>query len=243
MTTQSSIDGVARDNVVVLRAGSPDYPVSIGERTAFPALHVLGRTEPLQIEGIGLCGSRNAGDKAAAFARAVGAEATVLGIPLVSGYARGCDIAAHVAAIKAGGRTTAVLAEGISRFRVRRELAILAESQFDIGDSITVVSQFDPDARWTVINAMQRNKIICALSHLFVAIEPGEKGGTLNAAQEAIRQGKPLIVIHAGDCDAPRHVVNLVRRGATLVRDEGELADAIHRAFELAANPQPALFP
>ncbi len=215
---------------VLLAPTDAEYPSTMSVRTGRPELYVLGDADTLSQPGVGLCGSRSASQAGIGLARSLGALAAELGIPLVSGYAVGADAAGHLAAIESGGHTTAVLAEGITKFRLRPEFLELIEPL----DHMIVVSPFPPQARWTVVNAMQRNKTICSLSRLLVAIEPGEKGGTLNAAQEALRQGIPLIVAAPGNDQIPAHIARLVKRGATLAHSEDELVAAVERASQTA---------
>ena len=44
------------------------------------------------------------------------------GIPEISGYAQGVDARAHLGALKEGGLTVAVIAEGILRFRHKKDI-------------------------------------------------------------------------------------------------------------------------
>ena len=58
-------------------------------------------------------------------------------INIVSGFAAGVDMNAHRAALAAGGTTTVVLAEGILRFRVKKEIRDLWDENRTL-----VVSEF-----------------------------------------------------------------------------------------------------
>ena len=226
-------------HITVLEPAAPGYPARLHERAGHPALHVLGGSQPLNDPGIGLCGSRNGSDVALDYARAAGAIAAAFGVPLVSGYAKGSDTAAHTRCIEAGGHTTAVLAEGISRFRLRSEYNAVLEDWDEFTESMTVVSQFRLDAPWSVFNAMQRNKTVCGLSNMLVAIDPGEKGGTLNAAQEALRQKIPVVIALSSSDQMHHQIELLVGRGGLLVSSERELCDTIEECCKSACSPEP----
>ena len=235
-TTSASLpDQFAEAGGTLLDPEDSGYPPTMCDRTGRPTLYVMGDPQALSQPGLGLCGARTATPAGIDLAHRLGALAAKLEVPLVSGYAVGVDSAGHLAAIESGGRTTAVLAEGIAKFRLRPEFLEL----IDPLDQMIAVSPFPPQARWTVINAMQRNRTICSLSRLLVAIEPGEKGGTLNAAQEALRQGVPLVVAATGDGQIPAHIARLVRRDATLARSEAELVAAVMRSFADGSQSQP----
>lgn len=205
-----------------------------------------GNAELLLTAGVGLCGSRDASADGIALARAAGVAAAELGAPLVSGYARGVDTAGHVGALAAGGSTIAVLPEGIERFQLRAEYRELGSDL----DELTVVSQFLPSAAWSMYRAMGRNALICALSAVLVVVEPGESGGTIAAAREALRtsrdgrkQPQPLILALRGDhSDAGSPEAARLRRrdGVVCVETVEELGRAIEDAFAQAIIPTSA---
>ena len=215
--------------------------------TGAHTLDLYGSAELLTVAGVGLCGSRDASEDGIALARAAGAAAAELGVPLISGYARGVDTAGHVGALAAGGSTIAVLPEGIERFRLREEYRELGS---DLEDGLTVVSPFDRGAGWSVQRAMGRNALICALSAVLVVVEPGESGGTIAAAREALRtsrdgrkQPQPLILALRSDHSDARHpeAAKLRRRdGVMCVETAEELAPAIEDAFAKASSPASA---
>ena len=217
------------------RLSASDLPEQV--RILTDSLDLHGRHDLLLRPGIGLCGSREASEHGIELAGAAGTVAADIDVPLVSGYARGIDTAGHVAALSASGSTVAVLAEGINQFRLREEYRGLHEEL----DQLTVVSQFESAAGWSIRRAMIRNALICALSTLLVVIEPGESGGTIAAAREALRTSRdgrkqplPVILVLRQDHeDALRPEVAKLRRreGVTCVGTTGELEAAIQRAF------------
>ena len=214
--------------------------------TGAASLDLHGKTDLLRIAGVGLCGSRDASDRGLEMARAAGAAAAELGASLVSGYARGVDTAGHIAALSEGGSTIAVLAEGIERFRLREEYR-----GFDTElDRLTVVSQFPPGTGWSVQRAMARNALICALSAVIVVVEPRESGGTIAAAQEALRTSRdgrkrpqPLILAlrsDHSDIDSPAVGRLLRREHVTCVETTEELRGAVEDALLQSPTPQAA---
>ena len=195
-------------------------------------LEVRGRTDVLHQLGISLCGSRSAGKQGITFAKAVGALAAAHSLPLVSGYARGVDMAGHVACIEAGGHTIAVLAEGLDRFRLRGELKAAIEPWDEIESHITAVSTFNHDASWAVWRAMQRNSVICGLGKVLVTIDPGDKGGTLDAINKGIKRGMPVIIGWSDPEKRHDHLDHFLSRpGVALVSTMDELLAAINGAL------------
>lgn len=176
-------------------------------------LYAVGNLDLLQGPCVGLCGSRHASPAALQLARAFGKEVARQGIVLVSGYARGVDREAHQGALEAGGGTIAVLAEGIQNFRVARELQQVVDLK---KRNFLAVSMFEPSAGWTAWRAMQRNKLIVGLSSDLFVIEAKQRGGTIAAAYEAIRQCKRLWAMAYTDTTKGREGNELLLAGKAM---------------------------
>ncbi len=151
----------------------------------------LGNRLLLERTAIGICGSRDASPSALEWAYKFGSEAARCGIVVVSGYARGVDRQAHKGALDAGGSTIAVLPDGINHFRLAKEL----RGSADLGANLLALSMFKPDDSWQTWRAMERNSLIVGLSVGLFVIEARERGGTIHAAHECVRQRKRLWAI------------------------------------------------
>jgi DNA processing protein len=209
---------LASQDFTALMFGVEGYPAQLAAvGGAPPVLFCRGPAELLTKSGIGICGSRNASDEGLRAATACAEAAADEDLTVISGYARGIDMATHVAALKAGGRTIVVLPEGITRFSVRRgDLARVWDPSRAL-----VVSQFSPNQPWSAGAAMTRNLVIFGLGLALVVVEAGETGGTLAAGMRALEANR--LVIALGFAEMPRGNVMLLRRGAVPVRDRPEL--------------------
>lgn len=109
----SELERLYQAGVTALAATDSRYPSRLGEiADAPPVLYVRGAWLPEDEWGVAVVGTR----RATAYGRqAAGDLARGLGVnsvTVVSGLARGIDTIAHNAALEAGGRTVAVLANG-----------------------------------------------------------------------------------------------------------------------------------
>jgi len=209
--------------------GSNEYPPSLGEiRNAPPTLFYVGSSELLSAPGIGMCGSRNATEEGLNAAAACGEVAARQGLAVVSGYARGVDMATHVSALAAGGTTVIVLPEGITRFRVKR--GAFADA-WDPARAL-VISQFAPSRPWSAATAMTRNVVIIGLSLALIVIEASEKGGTLAAGTTALDLNRRVFTLEFAQTPPGNSL--LLRRGAVPVSNRSVLSD---RLAQLASNP------
>lgn len=201
---------------------APDYPSSLvsNRRPIAPIIFYRGNRDLLYTDGIGMCGSRHVSPRGLDAASRCGELATQKGLTVVSGYAAGVDTATHLAALRDGGSTVVVLAEGIDHFRIKRAFA----ADFD-WDRVLVLSQFVPSQPWRAHAAMARNGIIFGLPKALLVVEAGEKGGTLAAGEGALKFGRAVITVDFGD-DTPLGNRVLIEKGARAVRTPPQLRAA-----------------
>lgn len=204
------------------------YPERLRAAAGGAPLYAIGNTALLERPAVGICGSRNASENALATAHLVGFEAAKRGLVIVSGYARGVDRLAHKGALEGGGATIAVLPQGIDSFRIVKELEPLIHPS----NNFLAVSMFEPDSVWTSWRAMTRNKVIVGLSLGLLVIEARERGGTINAAFECVRQGKPLWAIAYSRQTAGREGNRkLLSAAAIPIRHRADLRAALEAAL------------
>ncbi len=168
----------------------PRYPAILRRQlgdAAPPVLAAVGNLSLLEASGVGFCGSRAASKKGLRVAEDCASQLVQAGFNVVSGYAAGVDMAAHKAALAAGGTTVLVLAEGILNFKTKEAL----KDHWNL-ERVAVVSEFLPDSVWSVHNAMQRNRTICGLSEAVVLIEAQPDGGSIAAGRTSLNLGIPL---------------------------------------------------
>jgi DNA processing protein len=192
-----------RSEITILHPSQPDFPRHLLEIS--PILFLKGQRKLLASDGIAIVGSRNVSDRGVQVAKKIASELAGEGMNLISGYAKGVDSTAHLAALEAEGTTTLVLPYGINELRQKREF-----KKYNWNQDVLAVSQFSPDARWLARNAMIRNKLICALSNAVVVIESGPErdakgkmSGTFDTGKTALDMNLPLFVVDPGYFDNP----------------------------------------
>ncbi len=209
--------------------GDEDYP-GILEETAdapvgiFVSGHALGPLAPM----IGIVGSRTPTPRGAAVATELAADLVRAGLTVVSGLARGTDTRAHEGALDAGGRTVAVLGCGLACV-YPPENAGLAR---DIVAGGALVSEFPMLAEPRPGHFPRRNRIISGLSAGVVVVEAAAKSGALITAARALEQGREVFAV-PGPVDellsaGPNR---LIKAGAKLTEDAGDVLDELERAW------------
>lgn len=222
-----------RDGIGAVIFGDEDFPQSLVQdgKPLMPIIFYKGNKELFYADGVGMCGSRHVSPQGLSAAERCGVAVSQHSLTIVSGYAQGVDTATHLAALRSGGRTVIVLAEGIDFFRIKRDFA----KDFDL-DRTLVLSQFAPTQPWQAHAAMARNAIIYGLSKALVVIEAGEKGGTLAAGEGAMKIGRPVFVVDFGD-RTPEGNKKLLRQGAIPIVTPKDLQEALDRVTEKQDEP------
>lgn len=214
-------------------AGSEEYPEGLRDLKDPPAAvfvrgRPLGEFEP----GVAVVGARNCTDLGREVTRSIGHALGRSGVCVVSGAARGIDAAAHEGALEVGGDTIAVLGCGIDRVYPPGSRSLIAR----IAGAGAVVSEYAPGVPAEPFRFPARNRIIAALSRALVVVEGAARSGSLISADHALEIGRDVFAV-PGAVNNPLAEVPLalIRDGAGLVRDAGDLLISLHLSAAGAA--------
>jgi DNA processing protein len=191
--------GIANPPVILYGSGA----ISILKR---PAVAVIGARK------CSVYGQRVAHEFAADLARN--------GVNVVSGLAVGIDAAAHEAALRAGGVSTAVKGCGLDVWYPRHSREFLQKMQ----TNGLILSEFPPGTPPEARNFPIRNRVVSGLSLGVVVVEAGRKSGTIITASYAMEQGREVMAV-PGSVHTPSSagVHWLIRQGAVLVENVEEI--------------------
>ena len=201
-----------------------EYPPVLRETARPPfLLYYRGRLPDPERPLLGMVGTRYPTGRGLEEAYRLAAEAVRLGLPVVSGLARGIDAASHRGAVEAGGPTWAVLGNGIdSIYPARnRELAVRV---LETGGGI--ISEYPPGAEPLKYRFPERNRILAGLCRAVLVVEAPRKSGALITAEFALEEGRDVLV-SASCLDSPRSegCARLRYEGAPAVLDLSRLAE------------------
>lgn len=212
----------------------PDYPVPLREIPASPpVLYLWGTLEPKDRWAVAIVGTRGMTAYGHAVAEEIAFALASQGITVVSGLARGIDAVAHRAALRAGGRTLAVLGSGLDRMYPPEHRG-LAEQ---IASAGCVISDYPLGTEPGSGNFPPRIRIISGLCRVVAVIEAGESSGALITAGFAAEQGRDVFAA-PGEIHSPksRGTNRLIRDGAFPLLSVEDVLEALN--LELAIHQE-----
>lgn len=172
---------------VVTRADDA-YPRQLKSKLkhlAPPLLYYCGDISLVNRKGIAIVGSRNIEVDALEFTKKLARKATVEGLAIYSGGARGVDSVSQQEAINSNGIAISFIADSLESRIKKKEIRKKVEEK-----KLLLFTAVNPKSGFTVANAMNRNKYIYALSDgAFVISSDYNKGGTWAGALENINNG------------------------------------------------------
>ena len=200
------------------------YPPLLKKRLQNDAPSVLygcGLQEIMRTRSFAIVGSRDVPESLIEYTRRTASLVAGAGLTVVSGAARGVDRAAMNGALEAGGRVVGVLPGDLERAVMNREHRNLL-----LEERLVLVSPFDPSLRFTVAQAMQRNKVIYSLAEAALVVNADfNRGGTWAGAVEQLKKDSvPLFVRSAGD---PAEGLDALQQRGARPWPEPEDADGI----------------
>lgn len=212
-------------------------------RQAPPLLYGAGKREILSSVGWAIIGSRDADEGALDFTRRVARACTSEQLVVISGGARGIDMEAITAALECGGQAIGVLADSLVKASVSGKYR-----QAIRGGNLVLMSAYDPEASFSVGNAMGRNKYVYALSEAALVVSSAyNQGGTWAGAIEDLQHGWATLIVRVGE-RVPEGNARLVEMGGIAMSTD--VLDAWQprawlksQQLKFAAEPACALHP
>jgi len=228
-------------NIQVLTWDDEAYPRRLKEiDQPPPVLYVRGSIIPDDEWAVAIVGTRKATSYGRQVTQEIADNLARNGITIVSGLARGIDAIAHKAALDAGGRTLAVLGNGVD--------LIYPPEHKRLGEDIiahgALLSDYpletNPDAR----NFPPRNRIISGIALAVVIVEAGTTSGALITAAFAADQGRDVFAVPGSILSPQSQGTNrLIQDGARPLLSSQDIMEALNLTMATEHRSARAVIP
>ena len=219
-TSQNTVEHFDESEVREIEIDDKDYQGPLkGIKKPPKALRIRGNLPPNR-KIIAISGSRKTTKQALESADRIGKMLAQQGYTIVTGLAQGCDAAAVEGALSVGDKVIGVVPLGLNS--LGDPTRKLAQKIFATGGA--VLSEYpDNFAKVFSQHYLRRNEIITGLSEKTIIIAADKRSGSSATANRALSQGREVLIT--------RYVKAKIE-GATLIRNLGELKDALGIARE-----------
>lgn len=205
-----------------------------------PLLYLKGPGYDYSAPAVAIIGTRRPTHYGLRMSEALAKELAAMGLTIVSGMARGCDMAAHKGALAAGGFTAAVLGTGVD-VPYPPESVRLYEEIIEKG---LVVSEMPMRSAPLPQNFPRRNRIISGLCAGVLVIEAPLRSGSLMTARLALDYNREV-------CALPGQVTSnksagtnrLIKDGAALIECATDVLDALSIPYSRKEEEEPVKKP
>ena len=198
------------------------YPQKLREIYRPPLiLFAQGNLKLLQENVITIVGSRQATDYSQLVLNKIVPQLVKSNFVIASGLAMGVDVMAHSATLNNGGKTIAVIGNGLNHFYPERNSQI----QRQIINEGLVLSEYLPDTPPRPFRFPERNRILAGIANSVIVTEAKEKSGSLITANIALQENRNIYAVPGPiNSQLSTGPNKLIEAGATPITDFSSLA-------------------
>lgn len=220
--SEKELNRLEKLNARVITYWDKNYPTLLKNIYSPPLiLYVLGDFNELDNYTIAIVGTRNPTNYGKTFGEKFAFELASQNITIVSGMARGIDSTAHRGALKANGRTIAVIGSGLDVIYPSENRKLFQQ----IAENGVVITEFELGTKPDAQNFPQRNRIISGLSLGTLIIETNLNGGAMQTAAHSLDQNREVFAT-PGNLGVPQSegINSLIQKGeAKLVKSTEDI--------------------
>ena len=209
---------INKNDIKIIKCTDNNYPQKLNNIQNKPiVLYAKGNLKNINNESVAIVGSRMASIYGKKNAYYFSYELAKRNVNIVSGLAKGIDSYSHIGALKAKGKTIAVIGCGIDKIYPKENEKLYHEILKNDG---LIISEYIVGTKPEKMNFPARNRIISGMSKGIIVVEAKERSGTLITVDFALEQGRDVYVI-PGNIDSINSVGTneLIKQGAKLVTD------------------------
>ncbi len=218
---KNEFEKLEKEKVDIIFRDDPRFPSLLKEIPLAPiAIYVKGKIDPEAVS-LSIVGTRKATPDGEEIAYELAQSIARKNIQITSGLAMGIDSASHKGALKAKGKTVAVLARGLDEIYPKINEGLAKEILENNG---AIISEYPLGSEPMPHRFLERNRIISGMSIATILIEAPEKSGAISTARFSTEQNRELFVI-PGPANHRNYGGShkLIREGARLATSAEEI--------------------
>lgn len=180
--------------------GAGEYPAKLRDADhPVELLYYQGDWELVETPSVAIVGTRSPSPEGELNAKRIAHALAKKGFTIVSGLAKGIDTAAHTAAIKAGGKTIAVIGTPINDYypRENKPLQDIIAKNYLLISQVPFLRYRQQSYKTNRLFFPARNVTMSALTQATIIVEAGNTSGTLVQARAALNQGRKLFILES----------------------------------------------
>jgi len=232
---ENFISGAEKKNIKVLSILDDEYPENLRKIFDAPVLlYYKGKLDASDKYSLSIVGTRNPTEYGKYTCEKFTEKLSKLGIPVVSGFARGIDSIVHNVCLKNDNLTYAVFGCGVDVIYPSDNRKLYSE----LIERGAVISEFPVSSQPEKVNFPKRNRIISGISLGSLIIESGLKGGSVLTAEFAIDQNREVFAVPGYINSKQSQGTNeLIKRGqAKLVTEIDDILDELEIKLKPVLN-------
>ena len=214
-----------------------EYPQLLLEIPSPPAiLYYSGDLKLAQTQSInhliGIVGTRKPTEHGKRWTYNISKALAQSGFTVVSGLADGIDTFAHRGCLDGGGKTIAVLGNGLDRAYPQKNKQLMTE----IAEKGLILTEYEYGSLPERGNFPARNRIVAGLCRAVLVMEAPEKSGALITARYANEFNRDVYTLpNTPDNFQARGCLRLIHKGAEIIITEEELLESLGAIPSLAS--------
>ena len=242
VSPDAEMQRLVRAGVEAVNWHHPNYPPRLKQiPDPPPVLYFKGSLLPSDERAVAIVGTRGPTSYGRDVAARLSADLAQNGITIVSGLARGIDGIAHRAALDAGGRTIAILANGLDHVYPPEHAALFQRAQ---GQG-AVVSEHPLGVRPDPRSFPRRNRLISGMSLGTLVVEAPVQSGARWTVLHALEQDREVFCVPGSIFSPNSEFTNrMIQEGAKLVSSYTDVLEELNltvlgHQYEMPITPEP----